>query len=200
VYSYSNPGYVVLGYLIEHLTKTTWEAALCELLLDPAGIEEIEVPYHRPLDAAKVALYKRDEAGQLVRVEEIFPTWRSGAPCGLTLWGTARALVSLGRIFFNGVAPNGRRILSEAALAAMSEPESSAQSALAPAGLFQGLGWRGFDRRGHRVLAHNGGDHNHLSVVPSRNLAVAVMTNGPGGEGLRNQLPRQLIDAAVFTG
>jgi CubicO group peptidase (beta-lactamase class C family) len=199
-YHYSNSGYVVLGHLIERLTNTTWEAALCELLLDPAGLEEIEVPYHRPLDAARVALYQRDDGGQLVRVEEIFPTWRSGAPYGTTLWGTARALVDLGRIFFNGVAPNGRRILSEAALAAMREPESSARSALASAGLFQGLGWRGFDRKGHRVLAHGGGDHNHLSVVPSRNLAVAVMTNGPGGDGLRSELPRRLIDAAVFTG
>jgi len=200
VYSYSNSGYVVLGYLIERLTKTTWEAALCELLLDPAGIAEIEVPYYRPLDAATVALYQRDDAGQLVRVEEIFPTWRSCAPCFSTLWGTARALVNLGRIFFNGVAPNGRRILSEAALAAMCEPEFGARSALAPAGLFQGLGWRGFDRRGHRVLSHGGGDHNVLSVVPSRNLAVAVLTNGPGGDGLRNQLPRQLIDASLSTG
>jgi CubicO group peptidase (beta-lactamase class C family) len=198
VYSYSNPGYVVLGYLIEHLTKTTWEAALCELLLDPAGIEEIEVPYHRPLDAPKVALYKDDDAGQLVRVEEIFPTWRSGAPCGTTLWGTARALVSLGRIFFNGVAPNGRRILSEAALAAMREPESSPRSALGASG--QGLGWHAFDRKGHRILAQGGGRHNELSIVPSRNLAVAVMTNGPGGDGVKNELAGQLIDAALFTG
>ncbi len=200
VYSYSNPGYVVLAYLIERLTKTTWEAALCELLLDPAGLEEIEVPYHRPLDAARVTLYRGDEAGKLVSVEEIFPTWRSGAPCGTTVWGTARALVDLGRLFFDGVAPNGRRILSEAALAAMSEPEFPARSAVASPRLFQGLGWRGFDRRGHRVLAHGGGDHNELSVVPSRNLAVAVMTNGPGGDQLRAPLTRQLIDAAVGSG
>jgi CubicO group peptidase (beta-lactamase class C family) len=199
VWSYSNSGYVVLGYLIERLTKTTWEAALCELLLDPAGIEEIEVPYHRPLDADRVALYRDDDAGQLVRVDEIFPPWRSGAPCGLTLWGTVRALVDLGRIFFNGVAPNGRRILTEAALAAMREPEPSARSVLASFGRFQGLGWVGFDRRGHSVFAHGGGDHNDLSVVPSRNLAVAVMTNGPGGDDVRTQLPRQLIDAALST-
>jgi CubicO group peptidase (beta-lactamase class C family) len=200
VWSYSNSGYVVLAYVIERLTRTTWEAALCELLLDPAGIEEIDVPYHRPLDAAKVALYRDDDGGQLVSVEEIFPTWRSGAPCGTTVWGTARALVDLGRIFFNGVAPNGRRILTEAALAAMREPEPSARSALAPWGRFQGLGWVGFDRRGHAVLAHGGGDHNTLSVVPSRNLAVALLTNGPGGEDVRDSLPRQLIDAAVAAG
>ena len=200
VCSYSNSGYVVLAYVIERLTKTTWEAALCELLLDPAGIEEVEVPYHRPLDAAKVALYQRDEAGQLVRAEEIYPAWRSGAPCGLTVWGTARALVSLGRIFFNGVAPNGRRILSEAALAAMRKPEPSARSTLASGGSFQGLGWRGFDMRGHRVLEHDGGRHNTLSVVPSRNLAVTVMTNGPGGDGLHDELAGQLIDAALSPG
>jgi CubicO group peptidase (beta-lactamase class C family) len=200
VTSYSNPGYVVLAYVIEHLTKTTWEAALCELLLDPAGIEEIEVPYHRPLAAPRVACYKRDGAGQLVGVEEIYPPWRSGAPCGLTLWGTARALVRLGRIFFNGVAPNGRRMLSDAALAAMREPEAAPRSALASAGSFQGLGWRGFDSGGHRILEHDGGRHNTLSVVPSRNLAVAVMTNGPGGDGLHEELTGQLIDAAVGTG
>lgn len=200
VCSYSNSGYVVLGYLIERLTKTTWEAAVCELLLDPAGIEEIEVPYHRLLDAAKVALYQRDEAGQLVRVEEIYPTWRSGAPCGLTLWGTARALVDLGRIFVNGVAPNGRRILSEVALAAMREAEASARSALPSAGSVQGLGWRSFDSRGHRVLEHSGGRHNTLTVVPSRNVAVAVMTNGPGGDDLHEELAGRLADAAVGTG
>jgi CubicO group peptidase (beta-lactamase class C family) len=198
--SYSNSGYVVLGYLIERLTKTTWEAALCELLLDPAGIEEIDVPYHRPLDAAKVALYQRDEAGPLVRVEELYPAWRSGAPCGLTVWGTARALVDLGRIFFNGVAPNGRRILSEAALAAMCEPDASARSELASGGVFQGLGWRGFDSRGHRILEHDGGRHNTLSVVPSRNLAVAVVTNGPGGDVLHEELAGQLIDASLSNG
>jgi CubicO group peptidase (beta-lactamase class C family) len=183
--------------VIERLTKTTWEAALCELLLDPAGIEEIDVPYHRRLDAPKVALFQRDEAGHVGRVEEIYPTWRSGAPCGLTLWGTARALVDLGRIFFNGVAPNGRRILSEAALAEMREPEASARWAPASGGSFQGLGWRGFDSRGHRILEHDGGRHNTLSVVPSRNLAVAVMTNGPGGHGLHDELSGQLIDAAL---
>jgi CubicO group peptidase (beta-lactamase class C family) len=198
VYSYSNPGYVVLAYVIERLTKTTWEAALCELLLDPAGLEEIEVPYHRSLDASKVALYQSDEAGQL-RVEEIYPAWRSGAPCGLTVWGTARALVDLGRIFFNGVAPNGRRILSEAALAAIGEPETSARSARASGG-FQGLGWRGFEMRSQRILEHGGGDHNTLSVVPSRNLAVAVLTNGPGGDGLHEELAGQLIDAALSQG
>jgi CubicO group peptidase (beta-lactamase class C family) len=198
--TYSNSGYVVLGCLIEHLTKTTWEAALCELLLDPAGIGEIDVPYHRPLDAPKVASYGADDAGQLVRVEAIYPPWRSGAPCGLTLWGTARALVDLGRIFFDGVAPNGHRILSEAALAAMREPESSARSALASGGSFQGLGWRGFEMRGHRILEHDGGRHNTLMVAPSRNLAVAVMTNGPGGHGLHDELAGQLIDAALVTG
>jgi CubicO group peptidase (beta-lactamase class C family) len=200
VNSYSNPGYVVLAYVIERLTKTTWEAALCELLLDPAGIEEVEVPYHRSLDAAKVALHQADEARQLVRVEEIHPAWRSGAPCGLTLWSTARALVGLGRIFFNGVAPNGRRILSEAALAAMREPEPSARWTPASRGSFQGLGWRGFDMRGQRILEHDGGRHNTLSVVPSRNLAVAVMTNGPGGDGLHDELAGQLIDASLSAG
>lgn len=200
VWAYSNPGYVVLAYVIERLTKTTWEAALCELLLDPAGFTEIDVPYHRPLDAARVALYRNDDLGQLVRVEEIFPKWRSGAPCGLTLWGTARALVEFGRIFFTGVAPNGRRILTEAALAAVREPEPSAQSVLTSFGRSQGLGWISFDRRGHRVLAHGGGDHNNLSVVPSRNLAVAVLTNGPGGEDLRDKLPGQLIEAALSPG
>jgi CubicO group peptidase (beta-lactamase class C family) len=195
VWSYSNPGYVVLAYVIERVTKTTFEAALCELLLDPAGLEEVEVPYHRPLDAGRVALYRSDEAGQLVRVEEIFPAWRSGASCGLTVWSTARALVDLGRIFFNGVAPNGRRILSEGALAAMREPEREHG-----AGEFQGLGWEGLDTRGHRILGHGGGGHNELSVVPSRNLAVAVMTNGPGGDDLRGPLTRQLIDAALFPG
>jgi CubicO group peptidase (beta-lactamase class C family) len=199
-WSYSNPGYVVLAYAIERLTRTTWEAALCELLLDPAGLEEIEVPYHRPLDAERVALYRDDAAGQLVSVEEIFPTWRTGAPCGTTIWGTARALVGLGRIFFDGVAPNGRRILTEAALATMREPEPSARSALAAFGRFQGLGWVGFDRGGQSVLSHGGGDHNTLSVVPSRNLAVALLTNGPGGEDVRDSLPRQLIDAAIGTG
>jgi len=201
VCSYSNSGYVVLGYLIERLTKTTWEAALCELLLDPAGIEEIDVPYHRPLDAPKVASYRADDAGQLVRVDAIYPPWRSGAPCGLTLWGTARALVRLGRLFFNGVAPNGRRMLSEAAVAAMREPvDSSGRSAVASGGSFQGLGWRGFDMRGHRILEHDGGRHNTLMVVPSRNLAVAVMTNGPGGHGLHDELAGQLVDAALVAG
>jgi CubicO group peptidase (beta-lactamase class C family) len=105
--------------------------------------------------------------------------------------------VDLGRVLFNGVAPNGRRILSDAALAAMREPDSSARSTLASSGSFQGLGWRGFDSRGHRILEHDGGRHNTLSVVPLRNLAVAVMTNGPGGHGLHDELAGHLIDAAL---
>ncbi|HUP86059.1 MAG TPA: serine hydrolase domain-containing protein [Acidimicrobiales bacterium] len=201
MYAYSNSGYVLLGHVIERLTKTTFEAALCELLLDPADIAEIEVPFHRALDAAKVGLYKRGEAGQLVRVEEIYPHWRSGASCGLTLWGTARALVDLGRIFFNGVAPNGRRMLSEAALAAVQETDASARSSLASAGSFQGLGWRVLAHGdGESVLEHGGGRHNNLCVLPSRNVAIAVMTNGPGGDGLQEELTSQLFDAAVVAG
>lgn len=200
VWSYSNPGYVVLAYLIERLTKTSWEAALCELLLEPAGLEEIDVPYQRPLDALKVSLYRDDDAGRLVPVQELYPPWRSGAPCGLTLWGTARALVDLGRIFFNGAAPNGRRILTDAALAAMRQPASPAGSASASPGSTQGLGWRVFDWQGHCNLEHGGGDHNVLSVVPSKNLAVAVMKNGPGGDRLHEELSGQLLDASLPTG
>lgn len=194
---YSNPGYIVLGHLVEVLTGTTWEQALCELVLDPAGLKEIEVPYYRPLDVPRVALYQDDEDGALVRVKEIFPTWRTGAPSASTLWGTPRALVDLGQIFFSGTAPNGRRILSASALAAMREPVPPTRSGAAPDGSRPALGWHTYDWRGNGVLVHGGGDHNVLSVVPSSDLAVAVMTNGPGGEELRNSLSRRLIEGAT---
>ena len=92
-----------------------------------------------------------------------------------------RDLLAFARMHLSGgKAEDGTKVLSEASVTAMREP----QVTLPPLGLMGthwGLGWELFDWPGGLVFGHDGGTVGQsafLRIVPGQDVAIALLTNG----------------------
>lgn len=177
-YGYSNASTNVTGAVIEALTGTTWDAALRARLLGPLGLEQSvtsaeELPYHRVAVGVGLA-----DGAPAVR-----PTgWsfsRGMGPAGSTLATTGADLVRFGQTFLRGgLAADGTRVLSEAAVATMQHVEVDV-----PAKLFADrwcVGPYQRDWGGVTVYGHSGTNlcgSSLLLWIPELGVTLASQTN-----------------------
>ncbi|MFI1799979.1 serine hydrolase domain-containing protein [Streptomyces sp. NPDC020379] len=180
--SYSGTAYNILGRIIEVVTGKTWDEALKELLLTPLGLG-------RTMTLPEEVLRFRAAMGHVGDPgEDPVPTprWdmlpRSAGPYG-GISATAADVVRFARLFIDGgTAPDGTRVLSPAAVAAMlhREVEMPDQWFL---GSHWGLGWGLFEWDGARGFGHDGstfGQLAYLRAIPEKGFAIALLTNGGG--------------------
>jgi CubicO group peptidase (beta-lactamase class C family) len=171
MFSYSNTGFAVLGRLIEVLRGKPFHDVLRAELVTPLGLETVSTTaYEAILHRAAIGHELVDGALAPVR------TWAlaySNAPTGAQLAMSARDLLTFVRLHLTGFAE-------------LREPQVTVPPNLgAPA---WGLGWMLY---GDGVVGHTGttiGQKAYLRVVPSRGVAVAVLTNGLGGAPLAHEV------------
>lgn len=191
MWSYCNAGFVVLGRIIEVLTGMPWHRALVVRLLGPLGLEQTVV---RPEDA----LLRRTSAGHHVspslEISLARPwnmPWAAG-PAGSTMCSTVSDLLAFARMHLEGGAAPGRdRLLSPESVRAMQEPQVELPRAPGAWASHWGLGWMLFDWGGRRVIGHDGGTIGQASsvrILPDERVAVAVLTNSPGGNLLASRV------------
>ncbi len=192
--SYCNSGFVLAGRLIEKVTGRPWGQALWERLLEPAGLMATVT---LPEDAIRF----RVAYGHVVddQPPRLAPAWQlppALAPAGSAPCATASDVLAFARLHLaGGVASDGTRVLSEAAVAAMQSPQVDVPGRLAT-GSQWGLGWILSDWDGRRVYGHDGstiGQNAFLRVVPDAGVAVALLTNGGHAEDLYEDLFRELL-------
>ncbi|GII95100.1 serine hydrolase domain-containing protein [Sinosporangium siamense] len=171
LFSYCNTGYCVLGRVVEVLTGHTFEAEVAERLVAPLGLETV-------VTSAAEAIVRRVAIGHFDGVPT--PVWampRSNAPAGATLTMSARDLM----VFTGAHLRGGRPILSAESARAMREPQIALPPRTGRRGSHWALGWELFSWEGGTVFGHDGnsvGQTAFLRVVPERNVAVALLTNG----------------------
>ena len=204
-FDYSNAGFAVAGRLVEVLTGRTWADVLVDRLVDPLGIEM--APTGDPAAGSIVGLAMghlaedpADPFGPLTPAPR-YSTHPESASVGSTPIATARALAGFARMFIDdGRAPDGKEVLSPSAVKQMAER----QVEVPPAGLegrrWRGLGWGIGEWDGEIVLQHRGGtlgQSSGLTVLPDRGVAVAVLTNGPGGVLLARAVEADLFSETI---
>jgi CubicO group peptidase (beta-lactamase class C family) len=182
MFSYNNAGYCVLGRIIEVLRGKPWDQALREHLGTPLGLT------HMATDANSAILF-RAAVGHLPNPDADglpvpAPMWslvKSNGPAGAMLAMRPRDLLAFARMHLSGgKAEDGTSVLSAASVTAMQEQ----QVTLPPLGLMGthwGLGWELFDWPGGLVFGHDGGTVGQsafLRIVPGRDVAIALLTNG----------------------
>ncbi|SCX59689.1 CubicO group peptidase, beta-lactamase class C family [Klenkia marina] len=180
LFSYNNAGYCVLGRLVEVLRGKPYDQCLTDHLITPLGLTTASPsPYEAIVHRVAVGHVTPAPGADQVPA----PVWamvRSNAPAGSMLAMSARDLVGFGRLHLSGgVAPDGTRLLAEATVAAMREPQVRLPE-LRVLGDAWGLGWELFDGPGG-VHGHDGntiGQASFLRLVPEHDLAVALLTNG----------------------
>jgi CubicO group peptidase (beta-lactamase class C family) len=198
MFSYNNAGFCVLGRIIEVLRDKPFDQALRDHLFTPLGLT------HAATDANSAILF-RAAVGHLPNPQDAqaepvpAPMWslvKSNGPAGSMLAMRPRDLLAFAAMHLNeGKAADGAQVLSAASVRAMQEK----QVTLPPLGLMGthwGLGWEEFDWPSGFVFGHDGGTIGQaafLRIVPGRNIAIALLTNGGNPIAVYFEVYRHLL-------
>lgn len=179
-FSYCNSGFSIMGRVIEVLLGTTWDEAVRVRLLKPLGLEHtVSLPEEALLFRAALG-HTGGPDGKQVPV----PVWgitRSAGPAGLLSSTPSDVLTFIRMHLDGGLAQDGTRVLSEASVAAMLEPQVEVPDTSGLLGARWGLGWTLHDWDGRLLFGHDGGtigQSSVLRVLPDRGLAVSLIGNG----------------------
>lgn len=198
-YSYNNPGYNTLGALVEIASGQPLEEYLDGELYTPLGMHD---SYHHEvadkldgkLDRMSVVYYQRGDDGEWA------PGWTPGDPPQVPfvrasggMISTARDYAAFSQMFLNGGVYDGKRIVSEEAVALMTSPKIRTNPGAAGAPSYYGYGWSVSE---DGVFSHSGSDGTAAFVDPSRNLIVLVFTQTPRGDNPLARF-RAVVDAAI---
>lgn len=178
-YSYCNSGFVVLGRIIEILDGQSWDESLRERLVGPLGISRtVTLPEEAILHRAAVG-HRR--CGTPV---DVWSLPRGVGPAGL-ITAAAADLLAFARLHLDGgVTAEGKRVVSEASVAAMQLAGAVIPDFSVP-GSAVGLGWR-LSRWGDRtIIGHDGdtiGQSAYLRIDPAAGVAACLLTNATESE------------------
>jgi len=167
-FSYCNVGYEVLGHVVATVTGRTFEAAMTDLVLDPAGmVHSTFLRADVPPDLAA----SPHVGAPLVVPGGAYPYTRRHAPSS-TLHSS---VTELSRWMLATLADPGVPERMWQRQADVGDPPWSESMA---------LGWFLGDHRGHRTVGHSGADpgfDSRLALVPDRGTGVVVLANSNTG-------------------
>jgi CubicO group peptidase (beta-lactamase class C family) len=202
-FSYSNTGYILTGYLIEHITGMSWWDAVKSIVLRPLGIEPAFVVEPEPRTTGRPIATGHAGAAEIGTIRPVEQAMElAEAPAG-ALALSAVDLATFGLVHSDG---EGAPSLLPAEYAEqMRESVPGAE----PFGVADGWGlglalfredageWVGHDGTGH-------GTWSHLRVDPANATVVAVTTNASTGlrlwDDLVTELRRMGVDVAQGAG
>ncbi len=197
-YSYSNAGYSLLGAIAEKVTGKSYEEALRELVLVPAGLTETGyvVPKWDPARLAQGYRAGERWGTTLERpMDTDGPFWVLRANGGLR--STAEEMLRWARALLDG------KVLSAASRQKLWTPHVDESNGEGES--FYGYGWSVVDQEGVRILTHNGGNGIHFAdfaIVPERGVVVFLQTNVvadyPGARDLLSQIGRRFLAAEAY--
>ena len=202
-YGYSNASTCVSGRLVEHVLGQTWDDALRERVLEPAGLGD-SATLAEDIILRRFALgHEVNEAGKARRLEK-WSSPRSKGPSGGTLCSTASDLVRFAHIFLrDGLALDGTRVLERGPVQAMQKREVPVPPTLLAE--WWGLGPYGKVWDGVEVMGHSGTNlsgSSYLLWAAERDVAIATTVNTPGfgypfAARLFRELFRETADISV---
>lgn len=190
VWAYNNAGFYVAGRVIEVVTRTTYEQALRELVLDPLGLQRSFLLPEEVILHKHALGHVRDADG--LRVSPEYSLTRNANPAG-GLASTVGDQLRYARFHMgDGRAADGTRLLERSTLDLMQTAQWAAGS-MAEA---VGISWLLDEVGGARIVRHGGtisGQMSNFVMVPERDVAVTVLTNGDRG----HELDQVVVDWAL---
>lgn len=180
-FEYSNLHYLVAGRVLAALEQRPWPVVLRERVLRPLGMDRAALTAHELYDDPDVALPYRWDAGAFVpATRKTDRTLHSAGGMGASIGDLARWL----RAHLGGGRLDGRQALPADVVAKLREP-SVVVADRHPLRTDQlrigwGAGWEMRTIAGDTMYVHTGsfaGAAAHMSIVPSRGVGVAVLSN-----------------------
>lgn len=172
--SYSDPGYFLLGLVIEKASGLPYARFMEERIFRPLGMARTGVFSQSLILEGRVAPYSMDE-GRLVRGRR---DWNHELPSFFGVWSTIEDMARWAEAMDAG------SFLSEASWRETTTPArlSDGSTALVM-GQPYGLGWELGDYRGRRVQGHGGFSGTYILRFPDSGLTVVVLSNLDNASG-----------------
>ncbi|MEV4774781.1 serine hydrolase domain-containing protein [Microbacterium sp. LWH12-1.2] len=188
-------GYAILARIMEVIDGRRWDEIMRTRLFVPMGLTGTN-SRHDQVDPNRAA------AGHLILSETDAPLStpidhlpRAYGPGG-NVTSTAAEVLALAHVFLRtGVAPNGTRIVTEAAVHEMMHSRVPVPDPYM-FGPQWALGLIVSDWAGKTVYAHDGstiGQNARLRILPDEDLAIVILTNG----GQRESMCKELFDTIL---
>ncbi|MFE1072855.1 serine hydrolase domain-containing protein [Streptomyces sp. NPDC058783] len=188
---YSNPGYTLLGALVEKLRAAPWEEVLQREVLDPLGLERTALRPSAP-HAGGWAVHPWADVMLAEPVEDLGLM----APAG-QLWSTTGDLARFAVFLMRG----DDKVLGVETVREMRAPAAPAEAADVVDGAAYGLGLQLQHRDGRLLVGHSGslpGFLANLTLDVEDDVAAVVLTNctsGPLLAGVGADLVRIVAEA-----
>jgi CubicO group peptidase (beta-lactamase class C family) len=178
IYSYSNPGYWLAGYLIEAVGGKPYADVLHERLFKPIGMQRTTL---RPTIAMTWPLAQgHDVSGRdKPRVVRPFADNAGNWPAG-SIFSSVNDLSRFVIAFMNGGQIEGKQVLSPSLIERLSSPHADQPGSEWKYGYGLGLG----KNRGVRMVEHGGARSGYgslISMAPDHHFAVIILVNRSGG-------------------
>jgi CubicO group peptidase (beta-lactamase class C family) len=171
---YSNPGYTLLGALVEELRGAPWEDVLRREILEPLGLSRTSAQPQAP-HAGGWAVHPWAD----VMLPEPAEDLGRMAPAG-QLWSTSGDLARFAAFLATG----DDRVLSAESVREMRTPAAPAEAADVAEGASYGLGLQIQHRHGRLLVGHSGslpGFLANLVISVADDVAAVVLANCTSG-------------------
>jgi len=177
-YSYSNSGYVLLGYILEKVAGVSYDKFVTENVFRPLGMNDTGYDWSTTIIKRRASGYERP-GGELQNARYLDMTIPHAAG---SLYSTVEDLYKWDR------ALRDRKLLSAASYQAMFKPFRNNYA----------YGWIVQERDGRQIIGHGGGINGFATSIqrfPGDDACVVVLTNvpGPASGQVRNALGRMLF-------
>ncbi|MFB7497320.1 serine hydrolase domain-containing protein [Streptomyces sp. NPDC056161] len=174
LHHYSNPGYTLLGALVEEVRGAPWEEVLRWEVLEPLGLDRTSGRPRAP-HAGGWAVHPWADALLPEPVEDLGRM----APAG-QLWSTTGDLARFAVFLARG----DERVLSADSVREMRTPAAPAEAADVADGITYGLGMQIQYRHGRLLVGHSGslpGFLANLTISVADDMAAVVLANCTSG-------------------
>ena len=197
IVSYSNPGFSMVGYVLERASGQRYGTLAADMILRPTGMPHASF---RPLevmtrDFSQGHIGLAGTPAQLVRpFTENTAEWAAGF-----LMASATDMARFAAMLMDGGTIDGRRVIREAAVRRMTTPAARIPSDTS-AGYAFGLVVA--EQQGVRIWQHGGtinGFDAMVTMFPDARLAIVVLDNrsGPSVSGVTELVYRGVTGAAL---
>jgi CubicO group peptidase (beta-lactamase class C family) len=196
-FQYQNVMYSAAGETVAHAQGTTWENLVASRILKPLGMTKTLLTVREMQSTPDYSLgYVYDaKAKQAYQVPTRDLT--NIAPAG-AINSSAREMAEwLKFLVAGGVAPNGKRLVSEKGFAEILTPQIKMNETTSYA-----LGWGTTTVAGHKIYVHNGGIDGfgaQVAFLPAEKIGFAVLANvedTPLLSAMTRAVVSNLLDAA----
>jgi CubicO group peptidase (beta-lactamase class C family) len=178
-FSYCNTGFIILGRVVEWIVGCSWDEVVRDRLVTPLQLTAtVTLPEEALLHRAAIGHFTAAHGQPSPTREWGFP--RSLGPAGGVISSVHDLLVFARAYLEGGQTRNGQALVSPASVRAMTDSQVELPDLATPIDSW-GLGWFRCGWREHRLFGHDGGaigQRAYLRILPERNFAVAVLSNG----------------------